>query len=99
MLLFYVIGAGVVFIGMKLVGICEKIAVGSMLAVIGILFVATLRSDISPLPSGWHGWNNVLAMYGMVSFAVRGHVHAAGRQRGLRAILSASAAASRSVLQ
>ena len=46
MLLFYVIGAGVVFIGMKLVGICEKIAVGSMLAVIGILFVATLRSDI-----------------------------------------------------
>ena len=70
MLLFYVIGAGVVFIGMKLVGICEKIAVGSMLAVIGILFVATLRSDISPLPSGWHGWNNVLAMYGMVSFSL-----------------------------
>lgn len=70
MLLFYVIGAGVVFIGMKLVGICEKIAVGSMLAVIGILFIATLRSDISPLPSGWHGWNNVLAMYGMVSFSL-----------------------------
>lgn len=70
MLLFYVIGAGVVFIGMKLVGICEKIAVGSMLAVIGILFVATLRSDISPLPGGWHGWNNVLAMYGMVSFSL-----------------------------
>ena len=70
MLLFYIIGAGVVFIGMKLVGICEKIAVGSMLAVIGILFVATLRSDISPLPGGWHGWNNVLAMYGMVSFSL-----------------------------
>ena len=70
MLLFYVIGAGVVFIGMKLVGICEKIAVGSMLAVIGILFVATLRSNISPLPGGWHGWNNVLAMYGMVSFSL-----------------------------
>lgn len=70
MLLFYIIGAGVVFIGMKLVGICEKIVVGSMLAVIGILFVATLRSDISPLPGGWHGWNNVLAMYGMVSFSL-----------------------------
>ncbi len=70
MLLFYIIGAGVVFIGMKLVGICEKIAVGSMLAVIGILFVATLRSDISPLPGGWHGWNNVLAMYGMVIFSL-----------------------------
>lgn len=69
-LLFYVIGAGVVFIGMKLVGICEKIAVGSMLAVIGILFIATLRSEISPLPGGWHGWNNVLAMYGMVSFSL-----------------------------
>ena len=70
MLLFYVIGAGVVFIGMKLVGICEKIAVGSMIAVVGILFIATMMSDLSPLPSGWHGINNVLALYSMVSFSL-----------------------------
>ena len=70
MLIFYVIGAGVVFIGMKLVGICEKLAVGSMIAVVGILLVATLLSDMSPLPSGWHGWNNALALFSMISFSL-----------------------------
>ena len=69
-LLFYLIGAGVVFIGMKLVGICEKIAVGSMVAVIGILLIATLRSETSPLPAGWHGLNNALALFGMISFSL-----------------------------
>ena len=69
-LLFYVIGAGVVFVGMKLVGICEKIAVGSMVLVVGVLFVATLRAPMSPLPSGWHGVNNALALFGMVSFSL-----------------------------
>ena len=70
MLIFYIIGAGVVFIGMKLVGICEKLAVGSMIAVVAILLVATLMSDMSPLPSGWHGLNNALALYSMVSFSL-----------------------------
>lgn len=70
MLLFYIIGAGVVFIGMKLVGICEKIAVGSMIGVVGILAVATLLSDMSPLPSGWHGLNNALALFSMVAFSL-----------------------------
>ena len=70
MLLFYVIGAGVVFIGMKLVGICEKIAVGSMIGVVGILAIATLLSDMSALPSGWHGLNNALALFSMVSFSL-----------------------------
>lgn len=70
MLLFYVVGAGVVFIGMKLVGICEKIAVGSMIAVVAILAGATLLSKMSPLPTGWHGFNNVLALFSMVSFSL-----------------------------
>ena len=70
MLIFYVLGAGVVFIGMKLVGICEKIAVGSMIAVIGILLIATLMSDLSPMPVGWHGVNNALALFSMVSFSL-----------------------------
>ena len=70
MLIFYVLGAGVVFIGMKLVGICEKIAVGSMIAVVGVLAGATLLSDMSPLPSGWHGLNNALALFSMVSFSL-----------------------------
>ena len=70
MLIFYVLGAGVVFAGMKLVGICEKISVGAMVAVVGILFAATVMRDTSPMPSGWKGFNNMLAMFGMVSFSL-----------------------------
>lgn len=70
MLIFYVIGAGVVFVGMKLVGICEKIAVGSMVGVVGILFVATLLNKTSAFPTGWHGLNNALALFGMISFSL-----------------------------
>ena len=69
-LLFYVLGAGVVFIGMKLVGICEKIAVGSMVVVVGILMAATLLSETSAFPTGWHGVNNALALFGMISFSL-----------------------------
>lgn len=70
MLIFYVVGAGVVFVGMKLVGICEKIAVASMLGVVGILFVATLLRDTAALPTGWRGFNNALALFGMISFSL-----------------------------
>lgn len=69
-LIFYLIGAGVVFVGMKLVGFCEKIAVGSMVAVVGILLMATLMSETSALPSGWHGVSNALALFGMISFSL-----------------------------
>ena len=70
MLIFYVLGAGVVFVGMKLVGICEKIAIISMIGVVGILFGATLLRDTAALPTGWHGFNNALALFGMVSFSL-----------------------------
>ena len=70
MLIFYVVGAGVVFVGMKLVGICEKIAVASMLGVVGILFAATLLRDTAVLPTGWRGFNNALALFGMISFSL-----------------------------
>ncbi len=70
MILFYVIGAGVVFVGMKLVGICEKLAVWAMIGVVGIMLVATLMRDTCALPSGWRGANNALALLGMVSFSL-----------------------------
>jgi len=69
-LIFYVIGAGVVFAGMKLVGICEKIAVFSMVGVVGILFVATLMSETSAIPMDRRGFNNMLAIFSMVSFSL-----------------------------
>ena len=70
MLLFYVLAASVVYIGVKLVGICEKIAVFSMVGVIGILFIATLISDVSPLPASFVSASNLLALYSMVSFSL-----------------------------
>ena len=70
MILFYVIGAGVVFVGMKLVGICEKVAVWAMVGVVGVMLAATLAGETHALPSGWRGANNALALFGMVSFSL-----------------------------
>lgn len=70
MLIYYVIAASVVFVGMKLVGICEKYSVFAMLAVVVILFVATLRSDMSALPTAFISSNNVMALYSMVAFSL-----------------------------
>ena len=70
MLIYYVFAALVVFYGMKLVGICEKISVFAMVAVIGILFVATLFSDTSALPSTFVAGTNLLALFSMVSFSL-----------------------------
>ncbi len=69
-LIFYVIGAGVVFVGMKLVGVCEKLAVTSMVAVVGVLFVATLLRETAPLQGGFQGWKNALALFSMISFSL-----------------------------
>lgn len=70
MLLFYVFGAGVVFFGMKLVGICEKYAVAAMVLVIGLLFVFTLTRETQPLPTVFGGGKNALALLSVVSFSL-----------------------------
>ena len=67
MILYYILAASVIYFGMKLVGICEKISVGSMVAVIGILFVATLVSEISPLPTKFIATTNLVALYSTIS--------------------------------
>lgn len=70
MLLFYVLAASVVYIGMKLVGICEKIAVISMFGVIGILFVATMLSETPEISTKFYSNNNMLALYSMIAFSL-----------------------------
>ena len=70
MLLYYVLAASVVYAGMKFVGICEKIAVCSMVGVIGVLFAATLLSDTSPLPAEMIAGSNMLALYSMAAFSL-----------------------------
>ena len=70
MLLYYVIAGLVVFFGMKIVGICEKYSVIAMVVVIGILFTATLRSQMSPLPSTLYANTNHMALYSTVAFSL-----------------------------
>ena len=69
-LLYYVLVSMVVFFGMKAVGVCEKISVFSMVGVVGILFVAVMRGEKSPLPSSFIAPSNALALYSMVAFAL-----------------------------
>ncbi len=83
-LLFYAAGAGVVFVGMKLVGICEKYAVAAMAAVVLILLTAVLRSGTSRLPDAWAGVNNALALFGMISFSLSAVMSTPQVVKGLR---------------
>ena len=70
MLIFYVLGAGVVFFGLKLVGVCEKISVAAMVLVVGLLLGAVLRGETQPLPQGFRGLNNAAALFGSISFSL-----------------------------
>lgn len=70
MLLFYILGAGVVFFGMKLVGICEKYAVASMIVVMTVLFAVTLSRPTQPLPLSFGGGKNALALLSVISFSL-----------------------------
>ncbi len=69
-LIFYIAAAAVVFAGMKLVGLCEKIAVVSMTGVIGILVAATALRGFVPTGAQFRSFGNVLALFSMVSFAL-----------------------------
>ena len=69
-LLYFLLCSIVVYIGMKAVGICEKISVFSMVVVVLILFVSVMTGDKEPLPSHFVATSNVLALYGMVAFAL-----------------------------
>ena len=70
MLIYYAFAGLVVFFGMKAVGICEKYCVFALLAIMLVLFIATFTVGLNPLPDAFIHVNNVLALYGMVSFAL-----------------------------
>ena len=70
MIIYYVIAGAIVFFGMKIVGICEKYSVIAMVLVIGILFVATLTSEMSALPSSFIAASNSMALYSTVAFSL-----------------------------
>lgn len=68
-LLFYIIAASVVFFGLKVVGVSEKLAVGAIFAVIGVLAVFSLFNVRNTLPMAVGTINQGLAYFGMVMFA------------------------------
>ena len=70
MLLFYVLGAGVVFFGMKIVGIFEKYAVAAMVLVMTVLFVVTISRGGEELPAAFGGGENALALLSVISFSL-----------------------------
>lgn len=69
-LIYYVIASVVVLFGMKIVGICEKLSVYAMLAVMAILLVATLIGETLPLPNSFIAPTNLIALYSMVAFSL-----------------------------
>lgn len=69
-LLYFFLCSIVVYAGMKAVGICEKISVFSMVGVVFILFISVMRGEKEPLPSHFVAPSNILALYGMVAFAL-----------------------------
>lgn len=69
-LIYYALATFVVYMGMKAVGIAEKISVFSMVGVIGIIFVAVMIGEKNPLPTKFIASSNVLALYSMVAFSL-----------------------------
>lgn len=69
-LLFYAVAGAVVFVGMKLVGLCEKYAVYAMVGVIFVLVAATFIKGAQSPQLTFVANSNVLALFSMVSFAL-----------------------------
>ncbi len=65
----YTIAAGVVFFGLKAVGISEKYAIVAMLICVGVLSAATLLKPVSLDFAVKGGMKEGLALFGMVMFA------------------------------
>ena len=69
-LLYFIICSLVVYSVMKAVGVFEKISVFSMLGVVFILFFSVMKGEKEALPSHFVASSNILALYGMVAFAL-----------------------------
>lgn len=66
--LFSVFAAGVVVLGLKALGVSEKIAVVSMLALFAALFAGTMTVPFQPLPLSFTWNRSTLALFSVVMF-------------------------------
>jgi amino acid permease len=69
-ILTYLIAAGVVFFGLKVIGISEKYAVMAILLVVLALAIASLRLPFQPRWIGSGDSSASLALYGMIMFSL-----------------------------
>lgn len=67
--LFYVVAAGVVFFGLKVLGISESISIGIIIAIIAILAGASVFNWNNPFNFTTGEPNELLAFFGMAMFA------------------------------
>lgn len=68
-LIFYLVAAGVVFFGLKVLGISEKYAVGAIALIFLVLAGASIGQPFQPLTLVKPLGNLTLALFGMVMFA------------------------------
>jgi amino acid permease len=68
-LIFYVIAAGVVFYGLKVLGIAEKYAVFMIIGIVGVLAVGSAFVPFSLSAEIKGTVNNYLALFGMIMFS------------------------------
>lgn len=67
-LIFYLVAAGVAFVGLKILGISEKYAIGAIALIFIILSAASLGRTFQPLTAFNSLGNVTLALFGMVMF-------------------------------
>lgn len=68
MLLFYAVAAGVVFYGLKALGLSEKYAILTAAIILFILAAGSLANPAGGLDLSFSGGNAALALYGMIMF-------------------------------
>ncbi len=68
--IFAVLAAGVVVFGLKSLGVSEKVAVVSMLALFAALLAGTMTVPFQPLPLAGRWDTGVLALFGVVMFCL-----------------------------
>jgi len=69
MLLFYAVAAGVVFFGLKALGLSEKYAIITAAVILAILAFGSLANPAGSLDLSFYGGKTTLALYGMIMFS------------------------------
>jgi amino acid permease len=69
MLLFYAVAAGVVFFGLKALGLSEKYAILTAAVILSVLAFGSLANPAGSLDLTFYGDKATLALYGMIMFS------------------------------